>query len=95
MYRLSNRAVEDFESIYEYTWKRFGPQQADKYTNELSLLFQSLAIHPLMGHDCSKIMAGVRQFNHRQHVIFYHYTDYGVLIIRILHQLMDPMLHVR
>lgn len=39
MYKLSNQAVEDFESIYEYTSRKFGYQQADKYTTEMEQLF--------------------------------------------------------
>lgn len=93
MYKLTHRAVDDFESIYEYPWKKFGSLQADKYAGELDLLFTLLAKNPVMGHDTSNIKEGTRQVNHRQHAIFYQNTDYGVLIIRILHHQMDPMRH--
>jgi Plasmid stabilization system protein len=95
MYKLSNRAVEDFESIYEYTWKKFGQPQADKYTSDLDATFRLLAANPLMGQNCSYLLEGARQHSHRQHLIFYQYTDYGLLVIRILHQHMKPILHFR
>lgn len=93
MYKLSNQAVEDFESIYEYTWRKFGYQQADKYTTEMEQLFLLLEKNALMGRNRSEIKEGTRQYNHRQHAVFYQNADYGILIIRILHQQMNPILH--
>ena len=61
MYKLSNRAVEDFESIYEYTWRKFGYQHADKYTTEMEQLFLLLEKNPLMGRNSSEIKEGTRQ----------------------------------
>lgn len=77
MYKLSNQAVEDFESIYEYTWRKFGYQQADKYTTEMEQLFLLLEKNALMGRNRSEIKEGTRQYNHRQHAIFYQNADYG------------------
>ena len=94
MYKLSNRVVEDFESIYEYTWRKFGYQHADKYTTELEQLLLLLEKNSLMGRNSSEIKEGTRQYNHRQHAIFYQNADYGIFIIRILHQQMNPILHI-
>lgn len=94
MYKLSNLAAEDFSSIYEYTWRRFGPQQADKYTAELDSLLILLANNPQMGRDCANLIEGVRRHEHGQHAIFYQYADNGIFIIRILHQQMNPELHL-
>ncbi|MFU0887733.1 type II toxin-antitoxin system RelE/ParE family toxin [Kluyvera sichuanensis] len=95
MYKLSNSAVEDFESIYEFTWYKFGAHQADKYTRELDTLFSLLAKNPAMGHDCSALKEGIRQHNHRQHAIYYQLKEDGIFIIRILHQQMQPALHLQ
>jgi toxin ParE1/3/4 len=94
MYKLSNLAAEDFGSIYEYTWRRFGPQQADKYTAELDAVLTLLANHPQMGPDCRYLIEGVRRHEHGQHTIFYQYADKGIFVIRILHQQMNPELHI-
>lgn len=93
MYKLSNLAVEDFTAIYEYTLLNFGVIQADKYTDHLESAFNLLATSPLMGYECSEIGTGVRRHDHHQHAVFYRIQDYGVFIIRILHQQMHPMKH--
>lgn len=95
MYRLSNLAAKDFEAIYEYTWRRFGPLQADKYTNELDGLLKLLARNPLMGRDCHNLVDGARRHDYGQHAIFYRHADDAVFVIRILHQQMDPLRHFR
>ena len=91
MYRLSNLAAKDFEAIYEYTWRRFGLLQADKYTNELDGLLKLLARNPLMGRDCHNLIVGARRHDYGQHAIFYRHADGAVFVIRILHQQMDPL----
>lgn len=94
MYKLSNRAADDFGSIYEYTWRQFGSEQADKYTLELDLFLSLLAKNPLAGRDVSEVINGVRRHDYRLHAIFYVQSDYGIFIIRILHQKMNPLLHL-
>ena len=42
MYKLSNLAVEDFTTIYEYTLLNFGVLQADQYTDDLERTFALL-----------------------------------------------------
>ncbi len=95
MYRLSNLAAEDFGAIYEYTWRRFGPLQADKYTHELDATLKLLAKNPLMGRDCQNLIDGARRHDYGQHAIFYMYADDPIFVIRILHQQMEPLLHLK
>lgn len=94
MYKLSNRATDDFGSIYEYTWRQFGVDQADKYTHELDLFLKLLDNNPFAGRDFSNVVEGVRRYDYRSHAIFYRQSDYGIFIIRILHQHMNPTLHL-
>ena len=94
MYKLSNLAAEDFGAVYEYTFRRFGPQQADSYTNQLDAILTILANNPLMGRDISEVLEGVRRHEHSHHAIFYQMADDGIYVIRILHQKMHPLLHL-
>jgi toxin ParE1/3/4 len=48
---------------------------------------------PLIGYACVDIGEGIRRHDHHQHAIFYKKQDYGIFIIRILHQQMQPMKH--
>lgn len=93
MYKLSNLAAEDFDSIYEFTWRKFGPSQADKYTSGLDAFLTLLARNPLMGSDRADLMEGIRTHVHARHTIFYKEAGGKVLVVRILHQQMDPLVH--
>ena len=94
MYKLSNRAAEDFGAMYEYTFRQFGPQQADRYTNQLDAILTMLADNPQMGRDVSEVVEGVRRHEHSHHAIFYQMADNGIYVIRILHQKMNPLIHL-
>lgn len=89
MYKLSNLAVEDFSSIYEYTLLNFGALQADIYTDNLESAFRLLSGSPLMGYECPEIADGVRRHDHQRHAIFYRQREQDIFIIRILHQQME------
>ncbi|WP_179994080.1 MULTISPECIES: type II toxin-antitoxin system RelE/ParE family toxin [unclassified Acinetobacter] len=93
MYKLSNLAVDNFTAIYEYTLLNFGVAQADQYTQHLENTFHLLVSSPLIGYACVDIGEGIRRHDHHQHAIFYKKQDYGIFIIRILHQQMQPMKH--
>lgn len=94
MYKLSNLAVEDFASIYEYTLLNFGVFQADNYTDSLESTFDLLSSSPLMGYECQEIADGVRRHDHQRHAIFYRQREQDIFVIRILHQQMEPLRHI-
>ncbi|WP_339673832.1 type II toxin-antitoxin system RelE/ParE family toxin [uncultured Zhongshania sp.] len=91
MYKLSNKAVDDFTAIYEYTLLNFGVAQADTYTEHLESSFRMLSISPLMGHAYPEIADDVRRHDHQSHAVFYRQREHDIFIIRILHQQMEPM----
>lgn len=73
---------------------RIGCEQADKYTHELDHFLSLLAKNPQAGRDISDIINGVRRHDYRLHAIFYPQSGCGIFIIRILHQKMNPFLHL-
>ncbi|MCB0738792.1 MAG: type II toxin-antitoxin system RelE/ParE family toxin [Bacteroidetes bacterium] len=94
MYKLSQKAAEDFGDIYEYTYLNFGEYQADKYTEEMEVCLQTLSEAPFIGRDCGELKEGVRRYEHQKHAIFYRVREFDIFVIRILHQQMNPMLHL-
>ncbi|EDC5555077.1 type II toxin-antitoxin system RelE/ParE family toxin, partial [Salmonella enterica] len=38
--KLTPKAEDDLEAIWHYDWQHFGEAQADKYTDNLSAIFQ-------------------------------------------------------
>jgi toxin ParE1/3/4 len=93
MYKLSNLAAEDFERIFEYTLLNFGVKQADDYTVSMHNALLAITEQPLMGHECPEIAKELRRYNHHKHAIFYKKQPYGIYILRILHQQMEPLRH--
>lgn len=94
MYKLSNFAVDDFARIYEYTWFNFGVTQADSYTEGMEACLETLGESPRLGRDCSEIKPTLRRFDYRQHAIFYVIRPHDIFILRILHQQMEPVIHI-
>jgi toxin ParE1/3/4 len=94
MYKLSNKAADDFGAIYEYTFLNFGELQADKYTNDMEVCLNDISEMPFTGRDCSNIKPGIRRYEHQSHVIFYRVRESDIFIVRILHQQMNAMFHL-
>lgn len=94
MYKLSNKAEQDFGIIYEYTFLNFGEDKADEYTEEMEQCFAVISEAPFIGRDCKEIKEGLRRHDHKMHAIFYRVREQDIFIIRILHQQMSPMLHL-
>ena len=70
MYKLTERAADDFAGIYDYTLLKFGEAQADHYTDALEAFFETLAGMPDMGRDYHTV-PGVMRIEFQRHAIFY------------------------
>ena len=93
-YRLSPEAERDMQSIWTHTLEQWGREQADRYTDELIAGFKSLAAFPMSGQSIDHIRKGFRRMSMGRHGIYFRVTDYGVAIIRVLHDRMLPTLHL-
>lgn len=94
MYKLSNKAAEDFGGIYEYTFLNFGEQQADSYVEDMEACLNTLSGSPMIGRECSEIGPGIRRHDHQKHALFYRIREKDIFVLRILHQQMNPLLHL-
>jgi toxin ParE1/3/4 len=63
-------------------------------TDELVAAFDQLADHPKLGSACDDIRKGYRRSRMGKHAIYFCITDYGIAIIRILHDRMDAPRHL-
>ncbi|QDL35671.1 type II toxin-antitoxin system RelE/ParE family toxin [Serratia liquefaciens] len=93
MYKLTKLAVEDFSSIYDYTFQCFGERQADAYTETLEAFLNSVADMPSLGRDYLAV-PDVKRIEFQKHSIFYKIELTDILVIRILHQQMNYMQHL-
>jgi toxin ParE1/3/4 len=91
---LKPRAQADLDEIWDYTVDRWGIDQAESYTRQLSKHIQAVAENPSLGHECEEVRAGYRQYPSGSHVLFYRLIDRGIEVVRILHERMDYERHI-
>ena len=89
IYRLTEAAATDLENIMEWTLQAFGSDQAGHYAQSLSACLNRIASRPGLGAAIDHIRPGYRRIRHQSHAVFYCECEWGVLIVRILHQRMD------
>lgn len=82
VYKLSNDAHSKLEEIYEYSLLNFGEAKAEEYYLSLHKTFGLLADQPNLGRRFHEF----HRHEHGYHVFFYKVTEYGILILHILHQ---------
>ena len=89
-YKLTNKAVEDLEDIWEYTIEMWSERQAEKYYSMLVDSFEEIAYKPAIGKTYSEITENLLGFKAGKHIIFYRTINKNyVEITRILHEQMD------
>ena len=89
-YRFSRRAEADLLSIADYTLRTWGEDQTIRYIDDLESCCQMLADDPVLGRVSDDVRPGLRRMEHGRHVVFYREVAGGILVSRILHQLMLP-----
>ncbi|MBF6284489.1 type II toxin-antitoxin system RelE/ParE family toxin (plasmid) [Nocardia farcinica] len=94
-YLLYPAARADLEEIWDYTLDQWGPDQAEDYVSELRHAIERVADRPGIGRACEELRPGYRRLPTGSHTLYYRITEDGVVaIVRILHQRMDPDLHL-
>jgi toxin ParE1/3/4 len=93
-YRLSPAAARDLEGIWLYTLEEWGIDQAHRYTDDLTAAFAELAENPRLGSSCDDIRKGYRRSRVGRHFVYFRITDYGIAVIRVLHDRMDAPRHL-
>ncbi len=88
-YKIAVKANADLSEIYKYTAIKFGSQQARTYFLELHECFQLIANKPMLGRSVNEMRPDLRRIEQRSHIVFYVQKEYGVRILRVLHQSMD------
>lgn len=89
-YRLTNKALEDLNGIWNYTAEEWSEEQADSYYQMLLNSCQALANNPELGKIYHGIAPDLFGLKANRHIIFYlKLIDNTVEIIRILHGRMD------
>ena len=93
-FRLSPKAQGDLDQIFDYTVARWGLAQALHYLDHLEDACAILAASPNQAQNCDDISAGYRRRGVERHVIYFREADYGIAVVRILHQRMNAIRHL-
>ena len=90
IFELSEKANEDLENIWLYTYENWSQEQADRYYNLILNEIEYIAEHFESGKSMEHIRKGYRSTKVKSHLVFYRKSKRSTVeIIRILHQRMD------
>jgi toxin ParE1/3/4 len=93
-YQFTDKAVRDLESIIDYTTQEWGAAQANTYLDGLEARAQLLAENPEIGTARESLFEGLLSFPFERHILYYKKQAHGIVIVRVLHQYMDPVKHL-
>ena len=91
---LTAGAQADIAAVVDYTTRQWGAAQADNYLDALEARLYGLASQPMLGHERPELAEGIRSFPVESHIVYYLRTDFGIVVLRILHKRQDPRRHV-
>ncbi len=89
-FQLTNKAVEDLNGIWNYTFDEWSETQADRYTNQLIQFCQDISNNPDIGKNYDGVTKDLFGLKANKHIIFYRVLkNKPIEITRILHGRMD------
>ena len=84
------KAIDDLNNIWNYTFEKWSEKQADKYYTILKMACNGIGENPEIGKIYNGIKDNLFGFKSGKHIIFYQQiSNDKVEIIRILHERMD------
>jgi toxin ParE1/3/4 len=93
-YRLSPRARNDLETIWGYSFDKWGVEQANRYIDKIIAKFEAIASDPMLFPACDHIRNGYRRALAERHMIYFYENKQAIVIMRILHGQMDASQHL-
>jgi toxin ParE1/3/4 len=89
-YSISEKANQDIEKIWLYTFENWSLEQADRYYNLILDEIEFISENFESGRSVDHIKQGYRASIVKSHIIFYKKSKRNIVeIIRVLHQKMD------
>ena len=89
-YKLTKKAVQDLNQIWNYTYDNWSENQADKYYEELICHCSKIAKDPNIGKQYEFLVEGLKGSKVNKHIVFYRQiSEEKIEVERILHEGMD------
>ena len=94
---LTEKAEQDLANIVDYTIDNWGYNQALTYNGYFDDAFQAITENPYLPISKSRenLLSNLRSLRVEKHYLFYIATDNEVTVIRILHEAMDFIRHLK
>ena len=87
---LRQKAIDDLNDIWDYTFEKWSEKQADKYYATIKLACNGIGDNPDVGKEYFGIIRKLLGLKSGKHIIFYDLiSEDKIEIIRILHERMD------
>ena len=87
---LRQEAIDDLNSIWDYTFEKWSEKQADKYYATVKMACNGIGDNPDIGKEYYGINKNLLGLKSGKHIIFYQLiSDNEIEVIRILHERMD------
>ena len=95
IFEISEKANEDLENIWLYTYDNWSEEHADRYYNLILNEIEDVAKHFESGQSMEHIRKGYRSTKVKSHPVFFRKSKRNTVeIIRILHQRMEIENHL-
>ena len=87
---MRQKAIDDLNDIWEYTFEKWSENQADKYYETIKYACKEIGVTLDVGKRYSGISKDLLGLKTQKNILFYHrISEDKVEIIRILHEKMD------
>ena len=87
---LREKAINDLNDIWDYTYEKWSEKQADKYYATIKIACNGIGENPGIGKEYDGISKNLLGLKSGKHIIFYQViSEDRIEVIRIVHELMD------
>ncbi len=86
---LTEAALDDLQSIRDYTLKTWGSEQEETYLNKLWSRIELIRSDPLRYRLRDELFPGCRIASEGRHVLLFRVSEDSLEIVRVLHSAMD------
>ena len=87
---LSHRARMDLAEIWDYSAEHWSASQADAYVTAVRQACDDLLEGRRKGRRVDLVKPGYYKFNVASHTLYFRVEMESLIIVRILHQSMEP-----
>jgi len=87
---LRQKAIDDLNNIWDYTFEKWSEKQADKYYATIRMTCNGIGESPNIGKEYDGVSRNLLGLKSGKHIIFYQVIlNERIEVVRILHERMD------